>query len=458
MFYSFRKQIVLLFLLLSGHLPAQADELKYLPTGESSLLQRSADILGARNSIDILTYQFSPCEMSSRHLVHLLGHMASKGVRVRLILDAHIPSLQERADVTAMFAKRNIEVRFFNSVMGILDKNIDFRIHAKLMVVDSRSYITGGRNLNDSYFSLSPNINYLDRDVRVQGSSAAQAQEHFDRLWDSSRVRAVAPSHPGALASFEHSCLGRNPAGDNQLLDYLRERGQARLRAYPSVSCANVAFYLDDESFNNFVTIPSAFVTDAQLAHKSSTQAIVNLLDRASRSLQMENWLYIPTARIDSSLANLRARGVPVGIYTNMVPSRSNVLIAEHTDAALRHNQGSQSMFLLSPAGGIADRWAFTPTGRRGDQVWWIHSKTMVIDGKHSVVSSFNLDPRSYGINIESALVARNCPAFASVVLAQTKALHATFEADGVDCAHCRQIPWTSVFAALFGSILREYL
>src|SRR5438876_11089216 len=62
------------------------------------------------------------------------------------------------------------------------------RMHEKLIVADGERYITGGRNLDASYFGLARKRNFVDRDVYVEGASAADAERCFDELWASKDV------------------------------------------------------------------------------------------------------------------------------------------------------------------------------------------------------------------------------------------------------------------------------
>jgi len=53
------------------------------------------------------------------------------------------------------------------------------------------------------------------------------------------------------------------------------------------------------------------------------------------------------------------------------------------------------------------------------------------------VISSENIDPRSYHSNLESAMVVKNCPAFASRVEDCTEALRKFWSADIIQGSSC---------------------
>src|SRR4029450_404792 len=61
------------------------------------------------------------------------------------------------------------------------------RMHNKVLVVDGRIAVVGGRNVGDSYFDMDPEFDYLDRDALVIGPAAAEADRSFEQYWNWSR-------------------------------------------------------------------------------------------------------------------------------------------------------------------------------------------------------------------------------------------------------------------------------
>ena len=64
------------------------------------------------------------------------------------------------------------------------------RMHNKLMVIDNRYALTGGRGIGDSYF-WQMKTRLPGMDVLVSGSAAPQAQAGFNLYRDSPRVRDI---------------------------------------------------------------------------------------------------------------------------------------------------------------------------------------------------------------------------------------------------------------------------
>jgi len=63
--------------------------------------------------------------------------------------------------------------------------NSNRRMHNKLFVIDNSIAIAGGRNIADSYFDMSNQMNYRDRDVLMAGTVVSKLSHSFDLYWNS---------------------------------------------------------------------------------------------------------------------------------------------------------------------------------------------------------------------------------------------------------------------------------
>src|SRR6185369_10125629 len=110
----------------------------------------------------------------------LLRDARRRGVAdVRMIVDAtfqHIPK-----EVLAHLSDEGVQVRVYHPLTLRHPTWVFRRMHEKFVVVDGERYVTGGRNLAESYFGLAER-NYVDRDVYVEGASAADADRHFEEM------------------------------------------------------------------------------------------------------------------------------------------------------------------------------------------------------------------------------------------------------------------------------------
>jgi len=167
-----------------------------LDQGQDSLLARVHLIRAAKQSIDLQTYIFAEDD-AGRMVLRELVAAARRGVKVRVILDQL--SAMEKVDTLAALAglHRNLEVRVYNPIFNqgklkypqyllatiVSFRRLNQRMHTKLLLVDERVGITGGRNYQDDYYDWDPDFNFIDRDVLVAGPVATQMRANFDAFW-----------------------------------------------------------------------------------------------------------------------------------------------------------------------------------------------------------------------------------------------------------------------------------
>src|ERR1700756_2872037 len=180
---SVRAVFLLLSLLLAG--AAQADVFRLLDDDRQAAQARVDLIQQAGSEIDA-GYFLAHNDRITITALALLRDARRRGVgRVRLIVDAnfqHIP----RA-VLAHLRDEGVEVRVYHQITFRRPSWLFHRMHEKFVVVDGARYIAGGRNLAEEYFGLRKR-NFVDRDVYVDGPSAAEAERHFEELWGSGDV------------------------------------------------------------------------------------------------------------------------------------------------------------------------------------------------------------------------------------------------------------------------------
>ena len=152
-----------------------------LDHGEESLLLRINLIRSARKSISIQTFSWEFDEVGMFILWELIEANQKRGVKVQLLID-HMFN-EHQVDLIAYLStlSDDFEIKYFNPsarklTPSFLDKisdlAIDFhdhnaRLHNKLLVVDGKFIITGGRNINNHYFDDVIGLNYKDRDALI---------------------------------------------------------------------------------------------------------------------------------------------------------------------------------------------------------------------------------------------------------------------------------------------------
>src|SRR6185312_13133159 len=75
---------------------------------------------------------------------------------------------------------------------GVLSfRDTNQRMHNKVLLVDEAVLVTGGRNIENTYYDHSIAMNFRDRDVLAIGPVARAAAESFEHFWN---FRQVVPS------------------------------------------------------------------------------------------------------------------------------------------------------------------------------------------------------------------------------------------------------------------------
>jgi len=159
---------------------------KLLDTNEEGLRWRLALIDSARHTIDAQHYLWYGDD-SGLLLLERLLQAADRGVHVRLLIDdlnlllRDASTIRLRDQGAALLASHpGIELRLFKpwSRRGLAARagealtdmsRLNQRMHHKMLVVDSRAAIVGGRNIGDEYFGLNEAFNFHGLDLLAIG-------------------------------------------------------------------------------------------------------------------------------------------------------------------------------------------------------------------------------------------------------------------------------------------------
>lgn len=350
---------------------ALADRVQLLGDEWSAAVERVRLVLEARESIEVAVFIIGD-EPFSLTSMALLRQAAERGVRVRMVVDAQWNRLPRA--VEAELLESGVEIRHYHPFRWRRLAWITRRLHDKLLLVDGRRLVVGGRNVESPYFGLGHQLgrrDYLDVDVVVDGAAAAAAKQYFERLWESREVRRSRVAVMRSDRVLARQELRRH-------LVWLEQRiaeigGVAAVPQPPTAEVGPVRFLFDPPG---------------QKGHAEGVaEALLALLDGAQRQVTIESPYLIPTAGLRRALVGAVERGVKVRILTNSLASTDN---------------------LWAQAGYVGERrWMV----EQGVELWEylgpdsLHAKTAMVDGRLSVVGSFNLDPRSQQLNSELAVV-----------------------------------------------------
>ncbi len=168
-----------------------------LNVGDEALLARIHLIRSAQKAIYIQTFIWANDE-TGRLVIKELVRAAKRGVKVKLMID--YLTIEKNLDNIAYLAMihPNIEFKVYNPIAqkirpsalnlikgyGLDFFNTNKRMHNKIVVIDDRIGITGGRNIENDYYDRGARRNFKDRDVLVVGPVVKTMTDSFMEYWN----------------------------------------------------------------------------------------------------------------------------------------------------------------------------------------------------------------------------------------------------------------------------------
>lgn len=374
-----------------------------LDGNQDDLYWRLALIDSARVSIDIQTYLWRR-DFSGRLLFSRVLDAAERGVRVRLLVDDFLTRGVDRV-IAALDHHPNVEIRLWNPGRARrVGRNVDFlvrlrelnhRLHNKVLIVDNLAVIAGGRNIADAYFGLSDSYNFFDLDLLGVGPLLPPVSGMFDYYWNS----------PQAVPGI--SFYGRATDAD---IPAVKETLRRRLEDSPLSRIVPVAPRGWDERFaaGRAAMVPGTadVIYDKPGEREPSQDALIGL-QRFFRQAQTEvlaaNAYLVPGESFFEEARALEARGVHMAIVTNSLGS-TNQTIVHHAYSRARRPmlEAGVDVFEMKYQGGMQRELDTPPI----ESAWvGLHAKAAVIDRKRTFIGSFNFSPRSRNLNLELGIL-----------------------------------------------------
>ncbi len=396
--------------------------MRLLPIGAFSLDTRVQLANRATRSLDVQYYHFEN-DATGRLLMKALRDAASRGVRVRLLIDdlyaGHADGM-----LRGLVSFPNVEVRLFNPfccarqsgpaakvIASLFDfGRLNHRMHNKLFIADGVMVVAGGRNIADEYFLRSQEANFVDMDAFVVGAAVREFSAIFDRYWNSEVVYPIEAigepiGHKAARRAAFDAELASQPMGpplDVPATDVLGygplaeelDAGQVGLHWGPARA---------------FADPPEKLLSGSpKVAFETSvTNSVMMAIWEAKEELVVTSPYMIPGEMGMESIRRLAANRVKMVVVTNSLAATDEPLV--HSGYARYRPQlldAGVDLYELSPTR--------TQTGQRlgmfGSSLGRLHAKTAVIDRHLVFVGSMNLDPRSASANTELGMFIDSAP------------------------------------------------
>jgi putative cardiolipin synthase len=358
-----RTAVALFALLLTS--AAQADVFRILDDPRDAAQARVDLLQQAQREIHAL-YFLARDDRITYIALALLRDAHRRGVpSVKLVVDAnfqHIPKA-----VLAHLRDEGVEVRVYHPLTLRHPSWLFRRMHEKVVIVDGERYIAGGRNLAEAYFGMAKKKNYVDRDVYIEGASAANADRHFENVWSSAHVIDLKVRVSDGEKQLAAQML------DEALCDRVLQFDTHRDWSAGMPDVATVNFLHDPVDDGTRVAV-----------------RLADMIRGAKTSIVIESPYLIPSKHLLALLEWKLKEGVYVQIVTNSLRSTDGLLPQA---AYLKYRRR------LARAG-IDVREYKGPDP--------LHAKSAVIDGRIVLIGSYNLSNRSEHLNTEVMCMAES--------------------------------------------------
>jgi cardiolipin synthase C len=371
--------------------------------GRPALATRVAMADLAEHALDVQYYIWAEYP-TGRILADRIVRAAERGVRVRVLLD-DMNLTGRDARVAGLDAHPNIEIRLFNPFANRKHRALDFltdlrrvnhRMHNKLMVMDNAVALVGGRNVGAHYFEAHTDSNFRDLDIAAVGPVVREISQVFDRFWNGDW-------------SVPMASLAERPFDANDYRKAIAEiRQQIEQDHYPFPLDVDVGQLLSEltKVFAELIWAKGEIIWDdpASIYEADHTGVMNEALHERFRNLKeellIESAYFVARPRGVDAARDLRDRGVKVRLLTNSLAA-NDVLAAHGGYAKCRKAllEAGVDIYELRP-----DPGPIKKTAVRGESKAALHTKAIVFDRKDVFIGSYNLDPRSAGINTEAGL------------------------------------------------------
>lgn len=438
-----------------------------LDAPDAALAARLNLIAGARHSIDVQTYLWSFDDVGNLMLDALL-RAAQRGVTVRILAD-QLFSFPNVGTLAAL-ARSNphLHVRLYNPTFdeartqplqwaaGIVCCYFRFnqRMHDKLLLVDGRVGIVGGRNYENRYFGWDASLDYLDRDVLLAGPVARIMRRSFDVFWHNPRALPL-PRLRDVSQSLRVTGAEGPPWTPPPWQDAARVAAIERDAADPEWMARHVlAHAMRVGAVEYYSDLPAKTADPGLRSADKLTQHLMDVIGGARHELLMQTPYLVLSDHAYDLLRRLHRErpALRMTVSTNSLASTDAFAVYaisyKHRKRYIKRlglqvyelmprpsaEMSARVLGVAMPQAGAAAPIAperapvlsvfdypaplLTPGPRIS-----LHAKSYVIDGRIAVIGSHNFDPRSDHYNTENGVIIDDA-AFAQAL--RTSILRAT--------------------------------
>jgi len=360
----------------------------------------------AEISIDAQYFLMSPDNAGLVFAETMLA-AADRGVRVRFLLDDIFTTVDD-SELAVLDSHPNIELRIFNPISrkGLYGFNyighfglLNRRMHNKSFTVDNQVSIVGGRNIADEYYQLESSGEFIDFDMLTVGPIVKEVSSEFDIYWN----HKLAVPFDVVYSSADAEELAETRSSMDRAME------EAGTTIYGEAVETPLLRQITEQSVSPYIAEARLLSDDPQklLEGVSTDQQFVanelrKLMLAAEKDIYILTPYFIPRKRGIELIRELRDKGIRIVILTNSLATNNHTAV--HSAYMTYRKDLLRAGVELWEARADAAK-IVNDDGTSKLEKLTLHTKGMLVDGRHLFVGSLNLDPRSIDINTEMGLL-----------------------------------------------------
>lgn len=329
---------------ISGMPPVAGNEVEYLTDADELFARMVEDIDAAKDHVHLLFY-IAIADHSATPVMDAMARAARRGVHVRFLFDSigSRPFRSSPKRQALVDAGVQVVEALPAGLFRALFQRIDLRNHRKIVVIDGRIGYIGSHNLAAPDFKVKQSqAHWVDATARIEGPAANELQRVFVEDW------------------------------------WLETEEPVEELVRPSGGTAPPAA---GEAASSLVQVVA---TGPTFDEGSMPQVIGTCLHLAQREAVLTTPYFVPDEPTMMAIITAARRGVKV---TLVVPEHNDSHLVKLASESYFERLLDAGVRLLEFKGGM------------------LHSKTMTVDDSIGLMTSANLDRRSFEINFEISLL-----------------------------------------------------
>lgn len=403
------KMLVSVFLAFTTSSSAFADQAR-LVFSDRDAMQTRVDLIQQAKKEILIEYFTIWSDDQTLGGMALLVQAAHRGVKIKIIVDALAVKVHDSSLVAFERLARNadgsnnIEMRVYNPII-VNPTKVSHRDHSKMMIVDGKVLLTGGRNIGEKYFGLSNERNFTDLDILLNGEAVREAQQNYMEVWNSDIVRNQTLASQFRRDLDPANCIYQeNESGCLSQVNYLEslvKQQENKLKSLlQEIMVHEKGDLVQPDTGHDWLTGSAHLGSIQFLSHKPDeivtaedaylTRDLLKVIASVQTEVSFISPYVIPTPELMKVLQDLRSRNVKVRIITNSIASTDNLL------AQAGYRSRKQDLVKLG-----VEIYEY-----RGPDT--LHAKAAIFDSQRILVCTCNLDPRSAAINREVGVLIRD--------------------------------------------------